>query len=102
MRFETRFTYDFIRRFLPRHCHRVLEVGCGTGELAARLSQDGYAAVAIDSDGESVAAARQLGVDVRLITWPDFEMEILTLSFSLARSTTFIRSIRRSSTLRRA
>jgi SAM-dependent methyltransferase len=73
MRFETRFTYDFIRRFLPRHCHRVLEIGCGTGELAARLSQDGYAAVAIDSDGESVAAARQLGVDARATTWPDFE-----------------------------
>ena len=50
MRFETRYTYDFIKQFLPGDCCRILEVGCGTGELAARLSQDGYAVVAIDSD----------------------------------------------------
>jgi SAM-dependent methyltransferase len=73
MRFETRFTYDFIRRFLPRYCRRILEVGCGTGELAARLSQDGCAVIAIDSDRDSVTAGRQLGVDARVATWPDFD-----------------------------
>jgi SAM-dependent methyltransferase len=72
MRFETRFTYDFIRRSLPQCCQRILEVGCGTGELAVRLSQDGYAVIAIDSEHDSVAAARQLGVDARVATWPDF------------------------------
>jgi SAM-dependent methyltransferase len=72
MRFETRYTYDFIKRFLSSECRRVLEVGCGTGELAARLSKDGYSLVAIDSDGESVAAARRLGVNARVATWPDF------------------------------
>jgi SAM-dependent methyltransferase len=73
MRFETRFTYDFIRRFLPPRCQRILEVGCGTGELASRLSQDGYAVIAIDSDPESIAGARPLGVDARVATWPDFD-----------------------------
>jgi SAM-dependent methyltransferase len=73
MRFETRFTYDFIRRFLPRCCRRILEVGCGTGELAARLSQDGCAVIAIDSDRDSVTAGRRLGVDARVATWPDFD-----------------------------
>jgi SAM-dependent methyltransferase len=72
MRFETRYTYDFIKQFLPGDCCRILEVGCGTGELAARLSQDGYAVVAIDSDPESVDAAQRLGVDARVATWPDF------------------------------
>jgi SAM-dependent methyltransferase len=72
MRFETRYTYDFIKRFLPSECRRILEVGCGTGELAARLSNDGYSVVAIDSDGDSVAAARRLGVDARIAKWPDF------------------------------
>ena len=57
MRFETRFTYDFIRRFLPQGRRRILEVGCGTGELAARLSEDGCAVIAIDSDLDSVVAA---------------------------------------------
>jgi SAM-dependent methyltransferase len=73
MRFETRYTYDFIKRFLPSECRRILEVGCGTGELAARLSEDGHAVVAIDSDPESVAAARSLGADAHVATWPDFD-----------------------------
>jgi SAM-dependent methyltransferase len=72
MHFETRYTYDFIRRSLPRPCRRILEVGCGTGELAARLSHDGVAIVAIDGDPDAVAAARQLAVDARVATWPDF------------------------------
>ena len=72
MRFETRYTYDFVRRFIPSGCRRVLEVGCGMGELAAGLSQDGHAVIAIDSDPDSVAAAQRLGVDARVAIWPDF------------------------------
>jgi 2-polyprenyl-3-methyl-5-hydroxy-6-metoxy-1,4-benzoquinol methylase len=72
MQFETRYTYDFVKRFLPTEGGRLLEVGCGAGELAACLSEDGYAVVAIDSDHDSIAAARRLGVDARTATWPDF------------------------------
>jgi SAM-dependent methyltransferase len=72
MRFETRYTHDFIKRFLPRDCRRILEVGCGTGELAAYLSKDA-SVVAIDSDRDSVAAAQRLGVDARVATSPDFD-----------------------------
>ncbi len=72
MRFETQYTYDFIKRFLPSKCRRILEVGCGTGELAARLSNDGYSVVAIDSDNDSVAVARRLHVDARIATWLNF------------------------------
>jgi SAM-dependent methyltransferase len=72
MRFETRYTYDFIKQFLPSKCRRILEVGCGAGELAARLSKEEYLVMAIDSDGDSVVAARRLGVDARIATWPDF------------------------------
>ena len=61
MRFETRYTYDFVKRFLPSEGGRILEVGCGAGELAACLFKDGYAVVAIDSDRDSIAAAQRLG-----------------------------------------
>jgi len=73
MQFETRYTYDFVKRFLPAECQRILEVGCGTGELAARLAKAGYSVVAIDSDSDSIAAAQRLGVDGRVATWPDFQ-----------------------------
>jgi SAM-dependent methyltransferase len=72
MQFETRYTYDFVKRFLPNDCRRILEVGCGTGELAACLSRDGYGVVAIDIDPEAVAATHRLGVDSRVAKWPDF------------------------------
>jgi SAM-dependent methyltransferase len=72
MDFETRFTYEFVRRSLPRRCRRILEVGCGTGELAAQLSQHGLQVTAIDSNEESIATARLLGLDARVSNWPEF------------------------------
>jgi SAM-dependent methyltransferase len=73
MEFETRYTYDFIKRFLPHGGRRILEIGCGAGDLAAHLSKDGHTMLAIDSDPESVAAGRTLGVDARVATWPNFD-----------------------------
>ena len=58
MKFETKVTYDFVQQKLPVHARRVLEVGCGSGELAARLHHHGVSVVAIDSDRDCVAAAR--------------------------------------------
>jgi 2-polyprenyl-3-methyl-5-hydroxy-6-metoxy-1,4-benzoquinol methylase len=90
MQFETRYTYDFIKRFLPRGRLRILEVGCGAGELAARLSEDGHSVIAIDSDPESAASARALGLDARVATWPDFDDGRFDAVLSLARCITFI------------
>ena len=73
MSFETQFTQAFIRRSLPEGTRRVLEIGCGSGELAASLLQDGVYLIAIDNDADSIAAARGLGVDARIAAWPEFE-----------------------------
>jgi SAM-dependent methyltransferase len=73
MKFETQFTRDFIKRSLPAGARRVLEIGCGSGELAASLLQDGVSLIAIDNDADFIAAARGLGVDARIAAWPDFE-----------------------------
>ena len=53
---------EFLGRVLPAPPLRVLEVGCGRGELAAMLQARGYAVTALDADPEAVAAARQAGV----------------------------------------
>ncbi len=73
MNFETQFTRDFIKRSLPAGARRVLEIGCGSGELAASLLQDAVSVIAIDNDADSIAAAQGLGVDARIAAWPDFE-----------------------------
>lgn len=73
MRFEIEFTRNFIRRSLPPVGRRLLEIGCGSGELAATLLQDGFSIIAIDCDAESIDAAQQSGVDARTAVWPDFD-----------------------------
>ncbi len=73
MQFETQFTRDFIQRSLPAGARRVLEIGCGSGELAASLLQDGVSLIAIDNDADLIAAAKGLGVDARIAAWPNFE-----------------------------
>jgi SAM-dependent methyltransferase len=52
----------FVRRALPATPQRVLEVGCGRGELAAMLAAGGHEVTALDVDPEAVAAARAAGV----------------------------------------
>jgi SAM-dependent methyltransferase len=83
--FETTFTHEFVRRSLPRECRRVLEIGAGTGELAARLKGNGLAVVALDIDPDAVEAARERGVDARVAQWPEalderFEAVLFTRS----------------------
>ena len=51
----------------------VLEVGCGTGEVARELTARGHRIVGVDADADSVAAARAHGVDVVETRWPSFE-----------------------------
>lgn len=55
---------------------RVLEVGCGAGDLAAALAAAGHRVVAIDAHPERVAEARARGVDARVAVFPDFRDDV--------------------------
>ena len=70
--FDTEFTYQFIVTALPENCQRVLEIGCGTGELAARLTADGLDITAFDADAGAVASAIDKGVNAVQAEWPDY------------------------------
>jgi len=51
----------------PRRGETIVDLGCGTGELAARIRDAGSRVIAIDSDPAMVEAAlRRLGSDVQL------------------------------------
>src|SRR6185503_11452391 len=49
--------------WLPKPPCQVLEVGCGSGAVASRLKQSGYAITGLDLEPESVGSARDRGVD---------------------------------------
>ena len=46
---------------------RILDLGCGTGELTLALQQRGCEVVGVDLSPEMVAAAREKGVDARVM-----------------------------------
>jgi SAM-dependent methyltransferase len=68
-------TLRFVLEHIPSTPARVLEVGCGDGELALRLQSLGHQVIALDSSTEAVHQAKQVGVDARVAQWPQFEEE---------------------------
>lgn len=66
----TDYTLEFVQRYLPKGATDILEVGCGSGELASRLGELGLRVVAVDSDETCVCEAKQRGVDARVLSWP--------------------------------
>jgi len=66
-------TAKFIQSHVEPGSH-ILEVGCGDGELALGLLQNGYEVTALDADPERVAKARALGVRTLVATWPKFNI----------------------------
>jgi len=68
---RTRYQHAWVRGALG-DARRVLEVGCGRGELARLLGADGHDVVALDRELglEIVAADRELGLEVVVIDRP--------------------------------
>ncbi|WP_371534867.1 methyltransferase [Streptomyces sp. NBC_01023] len=71
---------DVERDLLIRHAPapdggRALEVGCGTGELAAHLTQLGYAVDALDFAEGALARARQTHEHVEGVRWLCLDIE---------------------------
>ncbi len=60
-----------VKLLAPRAGERILDVGCGDGILTARLVDAGCDVVGIDASPDMVAAARQRGVDARLLNAVD-------------------------------
>jgi SAM-dependent methyltransferase len=69
-------TYQFMLEHIAPKKLRILEVGCGNGELAKQLQDKGHQIIAIDSSIQAIENAKKMGV-VNAIPaqWPDFEAE---------------------------
>jgi cyclopropane fatty-acyl-phospholipid synthase-like methyltransferase len=66
-------TVKFVQAHLPAGPLRILEIGCGRGEVAVELQKLGHRVIALDADAASVEQAKSTGVDARQVRWPDFE-----------------------------
>src|ERR1700733_8949220 len=51
----------------PRAGDRVLDLGCGDGFLTQRIGESGAIVVGVDSSPQMIEAAKERGVDARLI-----------------------------------
>ena len=86
----TEHTIEFLGGVLPPGGARILEVGCGGGDVALRLGKLGHRVVGIDTSKEAVQRARALGVDVReadLFSFdaPPFDVVLFTRSLHHVR-----------------
>ncbi|MFF2205229.1 class I SAM-dependent methyltransferase [Streptomyces sp. NPDC058145] len=54
---------------------RALDVGCGTGELAAYLASLGYAVDALDFAGSAIARAREEHARLEQVRWLPLDIE---------------------------
>jgi SAM-dependent methyltransferase len=72
--------YEFVLSQLPPHPARVLEVGCGRGELALALARFGYSMTAIDPEAPEGAIFRRTRLEDFV---PDGVFDAVVASVSL-------------------
>jgi SAM-dependent methyltransferase len=67
---------------------RLLDVGCGRGDLGAAFRRSGWEVAGVDPSESAVEAARHLGIDARTGTiedapWPDRSFDAVVFNHSL-------------------
>src|ERR1700684_1592107 len=63
--FVWKFGRDLLAQLAPQPGERILDVGCGTGQLTAEISGSGAQVVVIDSAASMIEQARQNFPDLR-------------------------------------
>jgi trans-aconitate methyltransferase len=66
-RFVAVLAESLVEALQPRAGERVLDLGCGDGFLTQRFGESGVSVVGVDSSLQMIAAAKERGVDARLI-----------------------------------
>ena len=66
-------SHEYVQRAVGASPRRIVEIGCGGGEIAAALAACGHEIVGVEPDATRAAAAMRRGVAVVLGSWPDRE-----------------------------
>lgn len=67
-------TADFVLASL-NPCSRVLEIGCGNGDLACHLIEHGHEVLALDTDADAIEKAAKRGVEAKQIDFIHFKTQ---------------------------
>src|SRR5208337_2222597 len=63
--FVWQFGRDLLTMLMPKAGERILDVGCGTGQLTAEIAESGAQVVGLDQSAEMIKAAKQNFPDLR-------------------------------------
>ncbi|MGE0386779.1 MAG: trans-aconitate 2-methyltransferase [Gammaproteobacteria bacterium] len=74
-RFVSDLGHSVVTLLAPRAGERILDLGCGDGALTRTLMQAGCSVVGVDASPAMVAAARDLGVDARVVNGADLRFD---------------------------
>ncbi len=55
--------HEYVRRHLPPHCEKALEIGCGTGVFTRLLAAHAQSVLAVDLSPQMIRLARQQSID---------------------------------------
>ena len=70
--FVWQFGRDLLGMLLPQPGERILDVGCGTGQLTSAIAQAGATVVGMDQSAEMIAAARE--------NYPELQFEVADIA----------------------
>jgi SAM-dependent methyltransferase len=92
--------------FKRRRSGRLLDVGCGRGDLAAVFGANGWLACGLDISREAVESARAAGVDavegsLMTVPWPDDSFDLIVMNHSLEHMSNPMEALRRARALLR-
>ena len=79
-------TISYLKRVVPPPPARVLDVGCGSGELLHALGAEGYAVLGIDTDTESITKTETRGgraIEADFLSFDDEPFDVVFFGRSL-------------------
>lgn len=71
--------HEYVRRHLPPHCEKALEIGCGTGVFTRILAAHAQNVFAVDLSPQMIRLARQQSTDHPNIEYATTDVMRLTL-----------------------